>query len=40
MCSLEELINKKLDKDKDFINYFLQNWRQPINLKYRSYRAY
>ena len=40
MSAIEWLINKELDKDKALINHFPQNWRHPINCKYRNYRVY
>ena len=38
MSAFEWKLNSMIDKDKNLINKFPQNWRHPINTKFNCYR--
>ena len=38
MSAFEWKLNSMINKDKNLINKFPQNWRHPINTKFNCYR--
>ena len=39
MTAFEWKLNAMINKDKNLINNFPQNWRHPINIKFKCYRV-